>query len=373
MDSSAIAAIVVLILAILGVGVAVGRARRGALKGREELPQLPEKQPSPEELAREQAAEAAELAKREQKAALRAGLSKTRSGFITKLSSLFKGKQIDAETLDRLEEVLLTADIGVKTSQKIFENLKKNLSKDQLTDENKLWEQIRTQSQQILDVGATPVDLDRAKPFVILMIGVNGVGKTTTIGKLAAKYTALGKKVLLAAGDTFRAAATEQLEIWGKRTGCPVHRGKEGSDPSSVIFDAIKKGQAEGFDVVIGDTAGRLHTKVDLMDELIKVRRVAAKALEGAPHETFLVVDSTTGQNAIAQAAMFQAKLQLTGIILTKLDGTAKGGVILGICDELKVPVRYIGIGEKVEDMREFDPDDFVDALYDRGDEEAAA
>ena len=196
------------------------------------------------------------------------------------------------------------------------------------------------------------------------MIGVNGVGKTTTIGKLAGKYTRAGKKVLLAAGDTFRAAATEQLAIWGERTGCPVVRGKEGGDPSSVIFDAVKRAQDEGYDIVIGDTAGRLHTKTDLMEELQKVRRVTAKAMDGAPHETFLVVDATTGQNAIAQAQMFQAAMSLTGIVLTKLDGTAKGGVILGITDELKVPVRYVGLGEKVDDLREFDPAAFVAALY---------
>jgi len=188
-----------------------------------------------------------------------------------------------------------------------------------------------------------------------------------------AKYAALGKKVLLAAGDTFRAAATEQLEIWGQRVGCPVVKGKESGDPSSVIFDAVRRAQAEGFDVVLADTAGRLHTKINLMEELQKVRRVTAKALEGAPHETFLVLDSTTGQNAIAQAQMFKEAMAISGIIITKLDGTAKGGVILGICDELKVPVRYIGIGEKVDDLREFDAGEFVEALYDREGESKAA
>jgi fused signal recognition particle receptor len=198
----------------------------------------------------------------------------------------------------------------------------------------------------------------------LLTIGVNGVGKTTTIGKLASIHTARGKKVLLAAGDTFRAAASEQLEIWGQRAGAPVVRGKSNADPSSVIFEAIQKGVAEDYDMVIADTAGRLHTKVDLMEELMKVRRVCNKALEGAPHETWLVVDATTGQNAIAQAAMFKQAMDITGIVLTKLDGTAKGGVILGICDELGVPVRYIGIGEQLADLQPFDPQAFIDALY---------
>ena len=202
---------------------------------------------------------------------------------------------------------------------------------------------------------------------MLLIIGVNGVGKTTTIGKLAAKWTAEGKKVILAAGDTFRAAATEQLEIWGQRTGVPVVKGKEGGDPSAVIFDAVKRAQTEGYDVVICDTAGRLHTKDNLMAELEKVRRVMKKALPDAPHETFLVLDSTNGQNAIAQAPTFKQAMDITGIVLTKLDGTAKGGVILGICDELEVPVRFIGIGEKVEDLRPFDAHEFVDALYEDG------
>jgi fused signal recognition particle receptor len=306
-------------------------------------------------------------------ATLRAGLAKTRGGFIAKIGALFAGKkEIDPATFDQLEEVLLTADIGVKTSQRLFAAVKKDLSRDQLADPEHIWAHIRAQSETILAVGAPPLDLDRARPFVVLMIGVNGVGKTTTLGKLAAKYARQGKRVILAAGDTFRAAATEQLEIWGQRTGCPVVKGKEGGDPSSVIFDAVKRAEAEGYDVVLADTAGRLHTKTNLMEELQKVRRVVQKALDGAPHETFLVVDSTTGQNAIAQAQLFQQAMALTGIILTKLDGTAKGGVILGICDELKLPVRYIGIGEKVEDLREFDPEEFVAALYDAGDPQAA-
>ena len=312
-------------------------------------------------------------ARRRDTTALKAGLEKTRGGFIAKLGALFQGKKtIDAATLEQLEEVLLGADIGVKTAQKIFAEVKRDLSKAELSDPESIWAAIRQQSERILAVGAPAVDLGRAHPFVILVIGVNGTGKTTTIGKLAAKYVKDGKKVLLAAGDTFRAAATEQLVVWGDRTGCPVVRGKEGGDPSSVIFDAVKRAVAEGHDVVIADTAGRLHTKTNLMEELQKVRRVIGKAMEGAPHETFLVVDSTTGQNAIAQAQMFQSAMAVSGIVLTKLDGTAKGGVILGISDELKLPVRYVGIGEKVDDLREFDVEEFVTALYDRADDAGA-
>ncbi|MSP17296.1 MAG: signal recognition particle-docking protein FtsY, partial [Myxococcales bacterium] len=307
-------------------------------------------------------------------AALRAGLARTRGGFMARLSDLLGGKkELDAATFERLEEVLLTADIGVTTSQRLFAGVKRDLSHAALTDEDALWSSIRAQSVAILEVGAPPLDLDRARPLVILTIGVNGAGKTTTIGKLAARYVGAGKRVLLAAGDTFRAAATEQLEIWGERTGCPVVKGKAGCDPSSVIFEAVQRGAAEGYDIVLADTAGRLHTKADLMDELRKVRRVVGKALAGAPHETFLVLDSTNGQNAIAQARIFQEALAVSGIVLTKLDGTAKGGVILSICDELKLPVRYIGVGEKVDDLREFDATDFVSALYDRGAESASA
>src|SRR5947207_4165528 len=236
-----------------------------------------------------------------------------------------------------------------------------------------VWSFLRRRSAEILDIAAPALDLDTARPFVVLVIGVNGSGKTTTIGKLAAKLKEKGKSVLLAAGDTFRAAATEQLEVWGSRVGAPVVRGKEGGDPSSVIFDAIKRAKAENVDVVIADTAGRLHTKTNLMEELQKVRRVIGKAQEGAPHETWLVIDATSGQNAIAQAQMFTQAMSVTGIVLTKLDGTAKGGVILGITDQLKIPVRYIGVGERVEDLRDFDPGEFVEALLEEGPEAPAS
>jgi fused signal recognition particle receptor len=227
-----------------------------------------------------------------------------------------------------------------------------------------VWAFLRKRCIEFLRVDAPAVEFSKARPFVLLAIGVNGSGKTTTIGKLASKLKGEGRTVLLAAGDTFRAAATEQLEVWGSRVGAPVARGKEGGDPSSVIFDAIKRAASEGIEVVIADTAGRLHTKANLMDELQKVRRVTGKACEGAPHETWLVIDATSGQNAIAQAQIFTQAMSVTGIVLTKLDGTAKGGVILGITDQLGIPVRYIGIGERVEDLREFDAEEFVEALF---------
>jgi fused signal recognition particle receptor len=376
MDSGTIALIIVLAVLIVVIGLAVRRGQRAEpreLRKPEEAPKPPkeierrvkEPEPEPQEEEVEEEEEAPKVAKKQRDEALVLGLAKTRGGFMSRLAGLLKGKKtVDAATMSQIEEVLLTADIGVKTSQKLFETVREGLTRDALADPDQVWADLRERAREVLETGAAPLDLDRAKPLVILVIGVNGVGKTTTIGKLAQKYTTAGKKVLLAAGDTFRAAATEQLDIWGTRTGCPVVKGKEGGDPSSVVFDAVKRAQAEEFDIVIGDTAGRLHTKTNLMEELQKVRRVTAKAMEGAPHETFLVVDATNGQNAIAQAQMFQQAMQLSGIILTKLDGTAKGGVILGICDELKIPVRYVGVGEKATDLREFDPDAFVDALF---------
>jgi fused signal recognition particle receptor len=299
-------------------------------------------------------------------AALRPGLARTRSSWVARLGQVFAGrKEIDRALIDEIEKVLLTADIGVRTTQKLLEELRNSLDKNELKDPQAIWSFLRQRSVELLTVGAPPVDVRTSQPFVILVIGVNGSGKTTTIGKLAAQLKAANHRVLLAAGDTFRAAATEQLEVWGARVEAPVVRGKEGADPSSVLFDAVKRGRAEVFDVVIADTAGRLHTKTNLMEELKKVRRVIGKAHEGAPHETWLVIDSTSGQNAIAQAQIFTQAMSVTGIVLTKLDGTAKGGVILGIADQLRLPVRYIGVGERVEDLREFDAKEFVEALFD--------
>jgi fused signal recognition particle receptor len=334
-------------------------------------PRPGEPAPTAAELRREAEAEAAEAEEEavepttaEAAEAYKAGLAKTRGGFVAKIGKLFGKKKIDATTLDELEEVLFTADIGPRAADRIFQSVKGGMSKADLEDSAKIWKQIRKTSKDILALDVKPVDMSSKKPFVLLVLGVNGVGKTTTIGKLARQLTDEGKKVILAAGDTFRAAATEQLEEWGKRADVPVVKGKSGGDPSSVIFDAIKRGIDEGFDVVICDTAGRLHSNAGLMDELKKLRRVMDKALPGAPHETWMVLDATTGQNAISQAKTFKADMEITGIVLTKLDGSSKGGVVLGICDELKVPVRFVGIGEKIGDLRPFDASAFVEALY---------
>ena len=380
----AIAAIVLALVIFLLRGAAA-RSRAKAPTARERLGVSPEaeearprrqrKRPRPGQAAlpqdevtarREEREEREEVGPADAEAAeaYKAGLAKTRGGFVARIGKLFGKKKIDAATLDELEEVLFTADIGPRAADRIFQSVKTGLSKADLEDSDKIWQQIRKASREILNVDAKPVDMAAKKPFVLLVLGVNGVGKTTTIGKLANKLALEGKKVVLAAGDTFRAAATEQLEEWGKRADVPVVKGKPDGDPSSVVFDAIKRGVDEGADVVICDTAGRLHSNAGLMDELKKLRRVADKALPGAPHETWMVLDATTGQNAISQAKTFKTDMEITGIVLTKLDGSAKGGVVLGICDELKVPVRYVGIGEKIGDLRPFDAAAFVDALY---------
>ncbi len=296
---------------------------------------------------------------------LREGLARTNEGFVKKLGKLFGGaRAIDDDLLGDLEEALFTADIGVRTSQKLVDGVHQALGKRELSDPKKVWQAMKGQITDMLQVDAQPLDLARATPFVVMVVGVNGAGKTTSIGKLANRYRAEGKRVLLAAGDTFRAAAVEQLEVWGKRAEVPVVRGKDGQDPSSVIFEAVKRATDEGYDVVIADTAGRLQAKKELMDELGKVHRVIGKAMPGAPHEVWLVLDATTGQNAISQAKEFTQVVDVTGLVLTKLDGTAKGGVVIGICDEMRLPVRYIGIGEKVEDLRPFQADAFAEALF---------
>jgi fused signal recognition particle receptor len=375
----AVGALVAVVLFLVGIRRAA-RKQVGAPPERAELKAAPiaEEEPAAEEVEEpepeeEEGEEEAEADEEEAAEAIKQGLSKTRGGFVARLGKLFARKKIDENILDELEEVLLTADIGPRTADKIFQSIKEQLSKAELSDADAIWKLVRSQSAEILAVDAPPVNLEQGKPFVLLTIGVNGVGKTTTIGKLASLHARAGKKVMLVAGDTFRAAATEQLEIWAERAGAGIVKGKQGSDPSSVIFDGIKKGASEGHDIVIADTAGRLHTKVDLMDELQKIRRVCAKATEGAPHETWLVLDATTGQNAITQAQIFKQAMDITGIVLTKLDGTAKGGVILGICDELGVPVRYVGVGEKIDDLRPFDAQTFIDALYGAPSENADA
>jgi fused signal recognition particle receptor len=307
-------------------------------------------------------------------AGFRKGLAATRGGFIARLTALFTGKkEIDPAILEQMEEVMIGSDVGVKTTQAILERLRTRLAKNELADTEAVWAALRAEATQILSLGGGAIQ-SNGKPTVVLLVGVNGVGKTTSIGKLATRFTNDGKKVLLAAGDTFRAAAVQQLEVWGKRVGVDVVKGKEGADPGAVAFEATTKAKEAGVDVLFVDTAGRLHTKAPLMDEIKKVRKTIGKAMDGAPHETLLVLDATTGQNALQQAALFKEAVELTGIILTKLDGTAKGGVVLAICDELKVPVRYVGLGERAEDLREFLPEEFVEALFGgEGDEVRAA
>jgi fused signal recognition particle receptor len=296
---------------------------------------------------------------------LKEGLGKTREGFIARLNRvLFGGRKSVEQVLEDVEEVLFTADIGVKTSQRLLEFVRNELSGKELQDPARVRDALKAEIARIVNLDPPPFAFEKSKPFVIMMVGVNGVGKTTTIGKIGRRLNEKGMSVIMAAGDTFRAAAAEQLEIWGDRAGVQVIRGQDGGDPAAVIYDAVSAAKSKNSDVVIADTAGRLHTKVPLMEELKKVKRVMAKAHEAAPSEVLLVVDANTGQNAIAQAREFNEALGVTGIVLTKLDGTAKGGVIIGICDELKIPVRYIGIGETVEDLRPFDPKEFTEALF---------
>jgi fused signal recognition particle receptor len=298
---------------------------------------------------------------------LAAGLGKTRrEGFMARLESLFGApRAMDDAVLAELEEVLFTADIGVKTASRLVELAREKARSKELTQADALKGLIRKEVARIVDLASPRVLEGGGPPHVVMVVGVNGAGKTTTIGKLAARARAEGKKVLLGAGDTFRAAATEQLDVWAERAGVDIVKGQDGADPASVVFDAVKKGVAGGYDLVLADTAGRLHTKANLMEELKKVRRVMDKALPGAPHEVLLVLDATNGQNAILQARQFHEAVSLTGIALTKLDGTAKGGVIIGICDELGVPVVWAGVGEKVADLKRFEAREFVSALFD--------
>jgi fused signal recognition particle receptor len=307
--------------------------------------------------------------------ALKKGLTTTRGGLVTRLAKLFVGRpEIKPELLEEIEEVLITADVGAKTSAKILSVLKSQMEAGELQNEESVWKAIRSRALEILSNSAEPFQL-KNRPAVVLVVGVNGVGKTTTIGKLAHRLKADGKKVILVAGDTFRAAAVVQLEVWGRRVDCPVVKGKDQADPSSVVFDAVKKASDEGFDVVIVDTAGRLHTKVPLMEELKKVSRTATKALGGRPvDEILLVLDATIGQNAVQQAQTFRESLDVvSGIVLTKMDGTAKGGVILAIADENQIPVRFVGLGEKLEDLREFQANEFVEALFAKPENETIA
>lgn len=319
-----------------------------------------------EEGAEEKAAAELEAARRERRLKrLRQGLAPTRGSLIKKIGNLFRAKkEIEPSLLEDLGDTLISSDVGMKTTEWLLDILKDALEKKELADPEAVWDFLKEEVRQVLSVEAQPFEVSKDKPYVILVVGVNGVGKTTTIGKLATQFIDDGHKVVLAAADTFRAAAVNQLEIWGKRAGAEVVKSKEGADPSSVVFDAIKHALDTKADIVIADTAGRLHTKVPLMEEVKKIARVSKKAYDAAPHQVLLVLDATTGQNAISQVEMFKEALDLTGLVVTKLDGTAKGGVVIGICHEHKIPIRFIGIGEAKDDLRPFEVEDFISALF---------
>jgi fused signal recognition particle receptor len=293
-------------------------------------------------------------------------LSKTRQRLTQGIQNLFLGKKtIDADLLERLEGILLGADLGIHTTQRLLAALKERLDRQELSDPSRLNLFLKTELRALLgDKTSRLFPETAAAPSVVMMVGVNGVGKTTTIGKLADRFKKEGRSVLLVAGDTFRAAAIEQLEIWGLRVGCPVIKHQSGSDPSAVIFDGLSAAKARGIDVVIVDTAGRMHTKSNLMEELKKMKRVMNKALPGSPHETLLVLDATTGQNALSQAKLFHQAIGVTGVVLTKLDGTARGGVVVPITEALGVPVKLVGVGEGIGDLEDFSAEGFVEGLF---------
>lgn len=301
-------------------------------------------------------------------ARLKRSLLKTKENLGSGFISLFRGKKIDDDLFEELEEQLLIADVGVETTRKIITNLTVGASRKQLRDAEALYGLLKDEMGEILAKVDEPLNIEGKTPFVILMVGVNGVGKTTTIGKLARQFEQQGKSVMLAAGDTFRAAAVEQLQVWGQRNDIPVIAQHTGADSASVIFDAIQAAKARNVDVLIADTAGRLQNKSHLMEELKKIVRVMKKLDEDAPHEIMLTIDASTGQNAVSQAKLFHEAVGLTGITLTKLDGTAKGGVIFSVADQFGIPIRYIGVGERIEDLRPFKADDFIEALFARED-----
>ncbi len=310
------------------------------------------------------------LFSKEKKELLDKGLEKTKDSFFSKLGKALVGKAtVDDDVLDSLEEILVSSDVGVETTLKIIERIQQRVARDKYVSTSELDRILKEEVVALLSFSdsslsgdfETPID---KKPYVIMVVGVNGVGKTTTIGKLSAQFKKRGKKVILGAADTFRAAAVEQLKLWGERVGVPVVSKGMNTDPSAVAYDAIKEGLNQNADVVIIDTAGRLHTKVNLMNELSKIKRVMQKVIPDAPHEVLLVLDGSTGQNAIIQAREFTKATEVTALTITKLDGTAKGGVVIGISDEFKIPVRYIGVGEKVDDLQMFDKEEFVDSLF---------
>ncbi|MBQ2938111.1 MAG: signal recognition particle-docking protein FtsY [Clostridia bacterium] len=294
---------------------------------------------------------------------LKQGLNKTKTSFDEKINNVFSNfRKVDEEFLDELEEVLIMSDIGMDTSIKIISSLRERIKKEKIQDEEQVKQALREEMQKILDITDISLQLN-TKPSVILVVGVNGVGKTTSIGKMANRLAKDGKKVVVAAADTFRAAAVEQLEIWAKRAGADIVKREEGVDPASVVFDAIRKTKESEADILIVDTAGRLHNKKYLMDELNKIQKVINKEMPDADKEVLLVIDGATGQNAISQVKAFKQETDITGIVLTKLDGTAKGGVVIGIVEENKIPVKFIGIGEQIDDMEIFNSEDFVKAI----------
>ncbi len=296
---------------------------------------------------------------------LKQGIQKTRAGLVNKVEDVLLGKkEIDAELLDELEYTLITADVGVKTATDILESIRQKVDRQLVGDPSELRQLIREHLLGVLEASDRPLRLATVPPTVIMLVGVNGSGKTTTAGKLAARFQADGKSVLLAAADTFRAAAIEQLEIWGERTKTIVIRQAQGADPSAVIFDALQAAKARKSDILLVDTAGRLHTKENLMAELEKMRRTARRVVEDAPHEVWLVLDATTGQNGLEQARKFTESAGVTGLVLTKLDGTAKGGIVVAITRELNLPIRYIGVGEQAEDLLPFEPEKFISSLF---------
>lgn len=296
-------------------------------------------------------------------------LAKTRDSLVSRVDQLFLGKKvIDAELLDELEEILITADLGVDTTLDLLDEIRNKVSRQELKDPNALKIALKEKILSLFaDYDDKKMHLPATGPFVMMVVGVNGVGKTTTIGKIASKFARSGQRVLLVAADTFRAAAIDQLKIWGERVGAEVVAKHQGADPASVIYDGLDYAATKDFDVIIVDTAGRLHTKVNLMEELKKIKRVINKKIEGAPHEIMLILDATTGQNSISQAKLFNEAVDLTGLTLTKLDGTAKGGIIVHISHDFNIPIRFIGIGEKLEDLRDFDPKEFIGALFGDG------
>lgn len=300
---------------------------------------------------------------------LRNGLRKTRDSFIRKLDRLLMGKaRLDAQTLEEFEELLITADLGVATTTRVIRDVESRISRSEAHDADLLRRCVQEAITELLLPRQAPLRPGPQRPYVIMVIGVNGVGKTTTIAKLGRLWREEGLNVLLVAGDTFRAAAIEQLQTWGDRIGVEVIKQQHGADPSAVVFDALQSAKAKSTDLVILDTAGRLHTKVNLMEELKKIQRVTARVVPGAPHEVLLVLDATTGQNAISQARLFHEAVGVTGIAMTKLDGTAKGGILVAVASEFDIPIRYVGVGEKMEDLQVFEAHSFVEALFGGGD-----